>query len=355
MLIDYFYYREICDDVRMERYFNRTLNIVRDRYKNLLRVETIEFDPLVSKYFEAEYTTKRDGNTNRTKNISGTTQHKLGEQDITVDNTMTTNRLNGESNSSSDFNRSNSEKITDVGEGSRHGNSSNSEYGNSRTENNNTINTTDNGVSNTVGTDNQNRVTGNITRRADKAAPMNASGVTIGEESGKLGGLNFEYASAYSQNDSDTNENSNSNNVSNTTNSNTNNSVENGNSNTTNNINGSSSQRESSTNNNTRTGTYGENSHDESGNNYNETNIEDMQGRKTYTRTGTNTDENVGRETIFGNDTGNELRRERYAGRDGVLPQEAMQKASNYLMNYSTAFQWLCNKLEINFIGIYDI
>lgn len=355
MLIDYFYYREICDDVRMERYFNRTLNIVRDRYKNLLRVETIEFDPLVSKYFEAEYTTKRDGNTNRTKNISGTTQHKLGEQDITVDNTMTTNRLNGEANSSTDFNRSNSEKITDVGEGSRQGNSSNTGYSNSLTDSNNSVNTTDYSSSNTSGTENQNKFTGNITRRADKAAPMNASGVTIGEESGKLGGLNFEYASAYSQNDSDTNESTNGNNISNTTNSNTNNSAANGHSNTTNNINGSSSQRENSTNNNTRTGTYGENSHDESGNNYNETNIEDMQGRKTYTRTGTNTDENVGRETIFGNDTGNELRRERYAGRDGVLPQDAMQKASNYLMNYSTAFQWLCNKLEINFIGIYDI
>ena len=355
MLIDYFYDREICDDDRMDRYFNRTLNICRDRYKNLLRVETIEFDPLVSKYFEAEYTTKRDGNTNRTKNVTGTIQHKLGEQNITVDNSTTTNRLDGEANSSSDFNRTNSEKITDEGSGSRHGNSSNTSYSNSLTDSNNNINTTDSNTSNTSGTDNQSKSTGNITRRADKAAPMNASGITIGKETGKLGGLDFEYASAYAQNDSDTTEKSTGNNVSNTTNSGTSNSIENGKTNTTNNINGSSSDSESSTNNNTRTGTYGENSHDESGNNYNETNVEDMQGSKTYTRSGINTDENVGQETVFGNDTGNELRRERYAGRDGILPQEAMQKATNYLMNYSTAFQWLCNKLEINFIGIYDI
>lgn len=50
-----------------------------------------------------------------------------------------------------------------------------------------------------------------------------------------------------------------------------------------------------------------------------------------------------------------QIRHDRFTGRDNVLPQDALKAAMNYLQNYSTAFEWLCNKLEINFIGIYDI
>ena len=47
LIEDRFYFREICDDEKMTRFFQRTLDTVRDRYNEMIRVETIKFDPLV--------------------------------------------------------------------------------------------------------------------------------------------------------------------------------------------------------------------------------------------------------------------------------------------------------------------
>ena len=56
---DWFRYREICDDDKMETFFWRQLRLYRYKYKQLLRMETTEIDPLVNRYFEAEYTTNQ--------------------------------------------------------------------------------------------------------------------------------------------------------------------------------------------------------------------------------------------------------------------------------------------------------
>ena len=56
---DWFRYREICDDNKMETFFWRQLRLYRYKYKQLLRMETTEIDPLVNRYFEAEYTTNQ--------------------------------------------------------------------------------------------------------------------------------------------------------------------------------------------------------------------------------------------------------------------------------------------------------
>lgn len=56
---DWFRYREICDDEKMETFFWRQLRMYRYKYKQMLRMETVDFDPLVNRYFEAEYTTNQ--------------------------------------------------------------------------------------------------------------------------------------------------------------------------------------------------------------------------------------------------------------------------------------------------------
>lgn len=53
--------------------------------------------------------------------------------------------------------------------------------------------------------------------------------------------------------------------------------------------------------------------------------------------------------------TQNSVNRNRYTGREGLTPQAAIMEACDYLMGYSGAFVWLCQKLEPCFMGIYDI
>lgn len=45
----------------------------------------------------------------------------------------------------------------------------------------------------------------------------------------------------------------------------------------------------------------------------------------------------------------------RYTGREGLTPQEGLMSASDYLMNYSVAFKWFVNKLDSCFIMLYDV
>ena len=102
-------------------------------------------------------------------------------------------------------------------------------------------------------------------------------------------------------------------------------------------------------------GTYGEMYHGEDGKMYEEKNETQHNIKNVLSKTGTNTDDTVNNEVRAGSENTNEVKHDRYAGRDNVLPQDAMASATHYLMNYSTAFQWLCNKLEPCFIGVYDI
>lgn len=49
------------------------------------------------------------------------------------------------------------------------------------------------------------------------------------------------------------------------------------------------------------------------------------------------------------------VNRNRYTGREGLTAQAGMREAEDYLLGYSPAFQFLIDKLEINFIGVYDL
>lgn len=366
-LTDYFYYREIFDDEKMYRIFTRTINILRDKYKSMIRVESISFDPLVSKYFELESIITKDGIKHKVNEGKNTITHRLGDTTHTWGEYNIDDTIIDDGDDSSELEGRNGEKITDDGSFSKnaygsksentHGSSSNSgsssSTGNIHTSDTN--HTTDQKTTITTGNDSE------IDRNAVKAAPMNASGVTIGAKTGKLGGLDFSYASSYGQNDI-TKEDyekvegggktdvTSSGSSSNSTNGYSSNSGQ-----TSGSLSGSDSKNESGSNDNTRIGSYTDWHLTQNGH-YNETKEDAHNTDDHYTeRSGANVDETQLDGQERNDSKENVVQHDRYAGRDGVLPQDAMAAATHYLMTYSTAFQWLCNKLELCFIGIYDI
>lgn len=70
-LIDYFYFRYVCDDEKFVHFFQRNLNQYVKQYNNYLRVENITFDPMVTRYLERQVinTESKDGSTS--KSVSG--------------------------------------------------------------------------------------------------------------------------------------------------------------------------------------------------------------------------------------------------------------------------------------------
>lgn len=462
----------------MEVYFWRTLAKYRDRYKALVRVQSIEFDPLVNRYFEAELVSKnvlnesessnRNGNTvtNNTSNGSfigkdvGSNIHTGTEtRDILTDingnstdthtGSETTSRVNElnrtvtpDLTETNTFNESNVESFdayreTKGFEGRYDEKSINGSYSDkheSLTPTTETHSGTDNTVYNTnrevvhlntgkQTTENDTIETG-VNREATKAAPMSA--VNIGRMSGTegsggtglgasditdglMGPLDFEFASQYGESDR----------IGKNTGREVISYEDFGSTEHTKSLDGDAQSLEyghsvAKTHNDKDTRTY---------QNYKERDTSvgqeylEKTGTKTDTKTGTNilvksgtentnenssgtdttdrnlTDKNVSEEsrhetgTVTNNDndhsindttnttndqfngnvtnidqmsgskqsTNNVQNRNRYTGREGLTPQDAMRKAEDYLLGYSPAFQFIIDKLEINFILVYDI
>ena len=348
LIEDRFYFREICDDEKMTRFFQRTLDTVRDRYNEMIRVETIKFDPLVSKYFEGEFTTDGTNSSERnTSNNGSTTNNSFNSQETTnyehTDNDLAVTRDYekkwGDSDESGSFSKS--------GHDSKNGNettngsvrSNKTDFKSGRTDSSNTETTTGN-VSHSF-----------IDRHAIKQAPMSASGVVTGEN-GKLGGLDFDYSSMYEQNDRTENTQdlgSTNTSIGNATNS------ENGQSNATDTTYATKSFNEGGSNSESGSNTNGRDYTDETTKQYSDERDITVDGSSTVSGSATNTAVNTGSSKETNDASNYQIRHDRYTGRDNVLPQDALKSAMNYLQNYSTAFEWLCNKLEINFIGVYDI
>lgn len=53
-LTDWFYYRKVVDNERFERYFRRAIKRYSVQFYNYLRIESTDFDPLVSNYLERQ-------------------------------------------------------------------------------------------------------------------------------------------------------------------------------------------------------------------------------------------------------------------------------------------------------------
>lgn len=472
-ITDHFQFREICDDERMGVYFWRTLDKYRDRYKALVRVQSIDFDPLVNRYFEAELlsnnvitkqdSSNRNSTVNNNRSVNGTT---IGREDITGnsnntetrdlstqntgtessykfgkndDTTQTTNnvKFDGSTKYKTDNKRTTEEGFENyreekgytnrydekllsgtITETDRSKTPSSEKYSGTDTtayHNNSTVETTNKGAQVLDVTD----LSTASTREATKETPMSAVNVkrldgtsdgSGGLTEGLFAPLDFTYATRYGEND---------------------------------NIGKNKHQEKTSFEGDfgtTQTTVSGEGdgqaleygkeiarTHDDekktSYDKYSEKNS--MNGLEYFTKSGiikgTITDDNLtektskdetnekGLQTVNGsfteqnngtstnkgtetgsvtsvNETNNNVvsnnsvntneegnsstidsmtgnqnttenlkNRNRYTGREGLTPQDAMRSAEEYLLGYSPAFQFIIDKLEINFIAIYDI
>lgn len=458
----HFMYREIVDDVKMPVFFWRTLNKYRARYKSLVRVESIEFDPLVNKYFEAEFssdnrstsdtiqnsTTDRNGKSDMLYGSSGSGE-TLGENsgsEITSDTSVLTKEFNTDTikngGSTTTFDTKvqlsgqdtvNDSKI-ESGKDTTSENKSRTETGSVDVDgseifsgmdtNRKTGGTTVSGTSSTRGSstgketaNGKNITTADamaIAKNANKQAPMNAANVTAagGNSNGRLGqmdshgnskSLDFEFATAYSQADSETTSAGSETNNKTTDTTGTTTGNENHNENTNHNIqdvtsygknihNGSTTDTNSSRNdtgttdfstlrdikdinttvygkNESKTGnegtTYNEtvgvgekgtqNTENNGDRNYNGNTSENYTKSESGNKNTVSTERSTGNYTNNANRTASEVNHNRYAGRDNLTPQRAMAEATDYLIGYSPAFQWLVDMLEPCFMAIYDI
>ena len=359
----------------MANYFWRNVAMYAPRYKALVRVESLDFDPTVNRYFESQYI--ENGNTMNV-NTNESHVHEVGsntptgsyvdtkteefEKDqMTVDTYtpgITQTDTYGQKKNTVD-----NQNIKDItkyqGKESEHKHGTDSVDGHSESHaDNNATNVSESHSS---------------VKAASKSAPMSATGLTntgsvlpdgagnTARITGKLGGLDFKYASSYTQTDSDavtsgktseghTNMNDSSHNA--TTYGNYVDREFNG------------RQDES-----TRTGklvtTDDKYTNTSTKNGKDETRHQtyDLPGSKVTTTdqrdylgfTETNESQHDVKGGAVDKSTRSNKSTNRYTGREGLTPQEAMMSASDYLMNYSVAFKWFIRKLDSCFNFNYDI
>ena len=304
MLTDYFRFREVCDDEKMSVFFWRDLNIYANRYKALVRVETIDFDPMVNRYFESEFVSNHSN--------SGSEQGS-----VSMAGTSTSTEAGNSATSGTTEESASSTTTTNItGADNRSG----SKFGSTDTTTQNNTETSADATTNTA--------VDSTSKSANKVAPMDAS--NAGGTSGKLNNLDFTYASGYNQTDSNSTTDSTNHSEGTSEGYSTSNGVSSENSSE----NGSHSESQQSS---TASGTNGEsNSTTVTNNTVNGESSSEQTNAKLF------------------NNTGSDVNRNRYTGREGLTPPQAMALASDYLMNYSTAFKWLCKNLEKNFISLYN-
>lgn len=100
-LLDWYQFRNVCDDERFGVYFNRRLKAIGWQYNQYLRIESVKFDPMVSNYLERLINTASTANGKQT--VSGTgKQISEGSSSSTSNNKVT-----GTGNSKTDASGSN--------------------------------------------------------------------------------------------------------------------------------------------------------------------------------------------------------------------------------------------------------
>jgi len=458
----YFMFREIVDDVKMPVFFWRTLAMYRGRYKALVRVESIEFDPLVNKYFEAEFsstnrstsnttqTSQTDKNGNIGVNFSnegtGNSSDTMTGTEMSTENVVDNKDYQTNTSKTGDNSKEYEYNIQNGGSDTVNGAKTETGHDSKTKTNNKTINSTVSGDtsenisgqdrldrggstsvsgrSDTSGTSSRTEgVTGNvdttadalaIAKNANKQAPMNAANITNpgGNSNGRLGqmdshgnsySLDFEYATAYNQADSESNSTGSEKSKKDTRENGSTSGRESHNETTTQNLHdttqyGKSVDGTSNTQtdgretdngtenlsiarsdthndttqygktedkNGTETDRYGENSETtETGNGTKDTtgSVDTTNNKDSeYTKHETGNKDTVSEDHARGSyqntsdRNADEINHNRYAGRDNLTPQKAMAEATDYLIGYSPAFQWLVDKLEPCFMAIYEL
>lgn len=363
---DHFWEREICDEDKMELYFWRTLNIWRDKYNALVRIETTDFDPLVNRYFEGQSVGSKSESDNVNSSGSGTNTNTIRSS------------ASSETSATEHGTESGTENITDSNSTTEGENGSNALSKNTSNSTETTAERRGSGRSSTNGSDNSTRdMTGSGSRDLDvsdvktsnirnrnvqKDLPMSISGLNYGSESGigfNEGTNPIEYASALGLADTDNTDNltHNEDETSGTSENETINKTNDSLTITSDTVNDSTETQGSE--NATEDGSYSKSRTETAqGTKNGNTSSEDERTTASSTSTTENgSTSNTRSDTTTSERTlsGNENRTNRYTGREGLTPQDALERAQQYLKNNSPALDWLCRKLEICFIGIYDI
>ena len=344
----------------MDRFFGRTIKMYEDRYKSLVRIESLDFDPMVNRYFEAQYVTS--GTDESSSQTSGS-----------IDGTNTQTRNAAVAGSSKEYPKT---AMTVTTEGQTHTENTDTlgaTYANEAYNNvqdavthsgsiTDTLNghTTNSGNTTRAGSASANSQTSgdSVANSANKVAPMSVSGLTYGSDGRKLNSPDLSYATDVSHADTTTSSTNSSTSSENGSESVTGSEVKSdvntkvmANSDvavktgsvtktTTDTINGSENDTSNSS---TQTTTYAAGS------------VIEKEDSTTNVETVNDTNNATNESSTSGSVIKNSTSTNRYTGREGLTPQDAMMSASDYLMNYSTAFKWLCRKLESCFVMKYDI
>lgn len=348
----------------MVNFFWRNVAMYTPRYLALVRVESMDFDPMVNRYFEAQFVENGE-----TTNASQSNGSNTGS-DIT-------SRENIVAGSSKEYPKT-SMRVATEGETHTEGTDTNGPTTKNEAFNNvqdtavHTGSTSDVGstqASDTTGSTTSNygsasnsATTAGSTKAANKTAPMDASGditvTTASDGSKSITGLDFSYATGFSETDSTSKSSGTSSNTATSTTSGT--GQKTGSSSNTHTIN--TGDVNTKTGSITTTTAQAVNGSTSDGTNESVTVTSyDTGSVIEKENTGSDTESiNVshsGTASTSQTDSGTHSRTStnRYTGREGLTPQEGMMSATDYLMNYSVAFKWFVNKLDSCFIMLYDV
>lgn len=359
----------MCDDERMANYFWRNVAMYAPRYKALVRVESMDFDPMVNRYFEAQFVESGENTNSSQSNGTNTGSDITSRENIVAGN-------------SKEYPKTSMRVAT---EGETHSSGSNTSGPITETETYNSVRdamvhsgtVTDqaNGTANESGSlqrsesssANSSSLSDGIANAANKAAPMSASGLTYagagntlpsGRDGQHLSNPDLAFATEYSHSDSINGTKTNSS----------------GSGSTTEGTTGTKTTADTTvktlanSDTNTKTGSISKtkaqvvdgNSADGTNESVTVTSY-DTGSVIEKENTGTDTESiNVthnGTASTSQTDSGTHSRTStnRYTGREGLTPQDAMMSATDYLTNYSIAFKWFVNKLDSCFIMLYDV
>lgn len=129
-LVDYFYYRYICDNEKFIHFFKRNMRQYNKQYVNMLRIENTQFDPMTTRYLERQVLNKvsnsgsqniqdtinesingvKGGNSRRKIDTVGTTNGSASTNESNSYN----NTTNGSHNDSSSDGRNSTDRQRDI-------------------------------------------------------------------------------------------------------------------------------------------------------------------------------------------------------------------------------------------------
>lgn len=348
----------------MANYFWRNVAMYAPRYKALVRVESMDFDPMVNRYFEAQFVESGENTNSSQSNGTNTGSDITSRENIIAGNSKeypkTSMRVATEGETHTEGTDTNgpttkNEAFNNVQDTAVHTGST-SDVGSTQASD-----TTGSTTSN-YGSANNSATTAASTKAANKTAPMNASGditvTTDSDGSKSITGLDFSYATGFSETDATSKSSGTSSNTATSTTSGT--GQKTGSSSNTHTIN--TGDVNTKTGSITTTTAQAVNGSTSDGTNESVTITSyDTGSVIEKENTGSDTESiNVthnGTASTSQTDSGTHSRTStnRYTGREGLTPQEGMMSATDYLMNYSVAFKWFVNKLDSCFIMLYDV